>query len=363
MADYFEIDFLDVGLKKSGDAIPLRYEIGGSSRIHVVDGGFQETGEAIVNHIKKYYGNPSAIDYVVVTHGDNDHVGGLRTVMETFTVGELWMLRPWKYAQELLPRFAKFTSAAGLEKRLKEIYTGLAQLEQLAITKNIPIGEPFAGARIGAFAVLSPLKGRYLDLVVESEKTPLVAVTHQENISEVAKSFLDKLAEKAVAFVKSIWGQEAFPEEGTAPDNEMSVVQIAVLCGKRILLTGDAGRIALSDAADVAPHVGLTLPGIDRFQVPHHGSRRNVSSDLLDRWLGPKLTSMPAEGAETFSAITSAAKEDNDHPRKAVVRAIRHRGGNTLSTKGNGFYWFSGLPLRSGWTVAKSDPYPEDQEA
>ena len=45
MSDYFEIDFLDVDAKESGDAIPLRYSIGNETRIHVTDGGFQKTGD------------------------------------------------------------------------------------------------------------------------------------------------------------------------------------------------------------------------------------------------------------------------------------------------------------------------------
>ena len=44
MTDFFEIDFLNVESKKSGDAIPLRYSIDGATRINVTDGGFQATG-------------------------------------------------------------------------------------------------------------------------------------------------------------------------------------------------------------------------------------------------------------------------------------------------------------------------------
>lgn len=73
----------------------------------------------------------------------------------------------------------------------------------------------------------------------------------------------------------------------------MSVVQYANLHGHRILLTGDAGRAGLAEAADYAPFAGLALPGIDRFQVPHHGSRRNVSTEILDRWLGAQLAEVP----------------------------------------------------------------------
>ena len=101
----------------------------------------------------------------------------------------------------------------------------------------------------------------------------------------------------------------------------MSVVQYANLCDKRILLTADAGRGALTEAADYAPSVGLELPGINTFQVPHHGSRRNVSTEILDCLLGERLSEKPEELPNEFKAIISASKDDEDHPRKAVIRA------------------------------------------
>ena len=114
MSDYFEIDFLDVNEKESGDAIPLRYKIGTETRIHVTDGGFQKTGDKVVEHINEYYDEPDTIDAVIVSHPDGDHAGGLRTVLENFEVSELWMLRPWDYVDELIDRFARFKNKENL---------------------------------------------------------------------------------------------------------------------------------------------------------------------------------------------------------------------------------------------------------
>lgn len=313
MSDYFEIDFLAVETKKSGDAIPIRYQENGKQGIHVVDGGFADTGTAIIDHIRKYYGNPRTIDRVIVTHPDRDHASGLQSVLEAFDVRELWMVRPWLYSAELVPQFQNYTSPEALARRLKACYPFIAALEEIAHRRRIPIYEPFQGARIGESTVLAPSRERYLQLVVDSEKTP-------ESVAETnaLASLLEDLRRKAVTFLKALWGHEIFSTAETSAENEMSVVQYATLSGTKILLTGDAGRAALAEAADYAPSVGLTLPGIDRFQVPHHGSRRNVSTEILDRWLGPRLPqgSAPAR----FHAYISSAKADEDHPRKAVER-------------------------------------------
>jgi len=140
----------------------------------------------------------------------------------------------------------------------------------------------------------------------------------------------------------------------------MSIVQYANLCGKRILLTADAGRAALHEAADYAANVGLSLPGIDRIQVPHHGSRNNVSTELLDRWLGPRMAA--ASESANFTAIVSAAKADKDHPRKSVVRAFIHRGGKVITTEGGSKRTGHNAPERDGWVAAEPVPYPEEEE-
>lgn len=95
MTDFYEIDFWDVESDKSGDAISMRYSIGGKIYVHVVDGGYQSTGESLVQNIQKYYGGVKKIDHVVATHNDGDHAGGLRPILENFEIGTLWLLRPW----------------------------------------------------------------------------------------------------------------------------------------------------------------------------------------------------------------------------------------------------------------------------
>jgi beta-lactamase superfamily II metal-dependent hydrolase len=356
MSNYFQIDFMDAEAKKSGDAIPLRYELDGVTYIHVVDGGFQATGECVVEHIKNHYGSPKKIDHVVVTHSDQDHAGGLRTVLESFDVGTLWMLRPWLYAEELIDRFKRFTSVENLKARLRELYPAIVALEDIANERKIPIAAPFQGAAIGAFTVMAPTKSRYLDMVVESDKTP-------EAVEEksAAATALSTFFQEAVAFLRAAWGEEKFPEEGTSCENEMSVVQYANLCGQKILLTGDAGRGAMKEASAYAPTVGLTLPGIDRFQTPHHGARRNVSTEVLDTWLGARLATKPARGQETFTAFISSAMADPDHPRKSVIRALVHRGAAVHTTEGRTVCTSQNLQ-RPGWSAAPVEDYPEEQE-
>jgi beta-lactamase superfamily II metal-dependent hydrolase len=360
MTDFYEIDFWDVESDKSGDAISMRYSVGERVYVHVVDAGYQSTGESLVQNIRKYYGEVKRIDHVVATHNDGDHAGGLRPILENFEIGTLWMLRPWKYSDELLDRFENYESAEYLYRKLRSLYPNLAALEDIATEKGIDIRDPFQGQKVGAFSVLAPTKARFLNLVVASQKTPEIAAD-DPIAQKVGLAGLFETTKKALKeFVKALWGDEVFSPKETSAENDMSVVQFANLAGDRILLTGDVGRSGLTEAADYAPHAGLALPGIDRFQVPHHGSRRNVSSEVLNRWLGPKV---PENQAGTkFQAYVSSAKADAHHPRKAVVRALYHRGGTVYATEGQSIRTNRNALAREGWSTVTPMEYPTEQE-
>jgi hypothetical protein len=267
------------------------------------------------------------------------------------------MNRPWLYAAELHPRVKNYTNADNLAARLRECFPSAAALEEIALEKEIPIHEAFQGAPIGAFRVMAPSRERFLDLVVESDKTPTPAAT-----TAMTGGLLEALtgvAKAAVNFVKAAWGAEVFSDQPTSRQNEMSIVQYANFNGTKFLLTGDAGREALTEVIAYAPYAGLALPGIDRFQVPHHGSRRNVSTEILNALLGPVVGT---GSSTTFSAYISSAEADPDHPRKAVVRAMHHRGAKVMATEGNSIRSSVNAPARPGWGPIEGLPYPDEQE-
>lgn len=360
MSNSFIIDFLQVGSSKSGDAITIKTVVDGVSEVHIVDGGYQFTGEKICEHIEEHYGVTHRINRVIVTHNDGDHAGGLRTILEKYKVDELWMLRPWEYADELIERFKRWTNVDNLKKHLQELYSNLYALEQIALEKGIPIKEPFQGKQIGNFRVLWPSRESYINLVADSEKTP---DTYSESAIAGTESVFGSFKKAVSRLIAALWGEESFPASDTSEENNMSIIQYASIDGRNILLTGDAGRLALNGAAQYAISIYGNVPQITDFQVPHHGSRHNVDTEVLDVWLGRKLDRPYAAGEYKFRSVISASKEDEDHPKKVVVRAIKHRGGK-VSTTENGPYAFTyNMEERKGWGPASDLPYPEEQEA
>ena len=350
MTDFIEIDFIEAGEAKSGDAIAIRHQCYEGAYVHVVDGGYAADGQKLVDHIREHYGPGYFINHLVLTHSDLDHASGLETVLRQMRVETLWMNRPWRHVDPLMGLFERYQDRDRLTARLKSDFEKLATLETLALAQGTQIMDAFQGTRIGAFTVLSPSPLTYLMLVAQSEKTPATG------------SALDALQALIVETVSPAdWGEESLKgdTEGTTPDNETSVVQFADVCGKKVLLTGDAGVQALTAAHQAGLQLCLSISPLDWFQVPHHGSRRNLSTAVLDAWLG-----LPLAGQlqyPPFEAIISANMRDPKHPKNAVVRALIHRGRRVFQTDDKLHIHSYGAPHRH-WNAAQPLEYPFTQE-
>ncbi len=181
----YEVDVIGVGKEsKSGDAIALRWgNLHGNrneQKVVLIDGGFQETGEDVVNHIEHYYGT-TVIDAVVSTHPDQDHVNGLHVVLDDLTVKELWIHKPWEHNQGLAEKFrdGRVTDKS-IGSRLKESLDSAADLVAKAEGKNIRIVEPFSGFSLHnqrQFHVLGPTPQYYKSLIPEFDGMPQAKAT------------------------------------------------------------------------------------------------------------------------------------------------------------------------------------------
>ncbi|HRL94764.1 MAG TPA: MBL fold metallo-hydrolase [Pseudomonas sp.] len=359
MADGIEIDFLPVGDgEHSGDAIAVRWREDGQYKIMIYDGGTKAYGAALVEHVKTHY-NSNYVDYVVNSHPDNDHAGGLLHVLENLTVGELWMHRPWAYSDEIRHYFhdGRITDDS-LAERLKQKMSAAHALEDAAEKREIPINEPFAGRQIGIFTVLSPTRDQYVhDLVPQFEKSPKL-----KKDESVVASVLDMIKE-AAGYIADRWDIEYLPDTvSTSAENESSAILFATIGKGGYLLTGDAGVQALRTSADYAASVGIDLPQRVTFvQIPHHGGRHNVSTEALNLLVGEPLQN--ATAPPTRTAYVSAAAKAPRHPKKVVTNAFVRRGFRVGQTKGRAISHFTqGTPKREGWGPITYLPFFEEVE-
>jgi beta-lactamase superfamily II metal-dependent hydrolase len=356
-----EIEFRPVGdASRAGDAILIRYGEPNNYQLMIVDGGNIDSGKELVAHVRALFGQNAVISHLVVTHADADHASGVREVLDGLPVQKLWIHAPWAVAKASLPYFKdkRFTEA-GLRDKLAAEYDIIAEIVSSASAKQVPVTMPFAGAQIGPFVVLSPSQRMYEMLVPQFDRTP---EPDQEALEaagwwlsapkkNAAFALLQKAADSVRNWFTETWTKERLRDGGqTSASNESSVVLYGEFpSAQPVLLTGDAGIVALTAAADYAQQTNRPLQQFRFVQIPHHGSRRNVGPTILNRLLGPIQT----EGTTSrFTAFVSAPKEDTTHPRQMVLNAFMRRGGNVLATQGAAKVYYGGFPSRPGYVAA-----------
>lgn len=365
----YEVDFLQVGEgEKSGDAICIRFgDLWGSREnqfVMVIDGGTTDSGERLVKHIKSRYGTDT-VDLVVSTHPDNDHISGLRVVLEELTVGRLWMHLPWHHAEDFKALFKDHTiTSLGLKRKIRASLDTATDLEEIARRKGVPIDEPFSDVQLPfgdiGIDVLGPSTNYYTELLPQFRETP------EAREATAGAGFFERAASAVLEAAKTVvesWHFETLsdpPEDATSAENNSSVILTIRRDNKLLLFTGDAGVPALDRAADEAEARGIDLPSLRFVQAPHHGSRRNVGPTVLDRILGPKY--QDPESAK--SVFISASKDAPKHPARSVCNAFQRRGAKNrvyTTEEGNKRHHHD-APARSDYSTADPVPFYDEVE-
>ena len=320
----YEVDFLPI--TAGGAAISVRWGTPGDYKILVFDVGTAISGERLVAHIERLY-MCSRVDYLVSSHPAPDHVAGLGVVLERLEVGELWMHRPWVFS-------------SALRRQLGTAYA----LERAALSQGVPVLQPFAGAKIGPFTVLSPHRDWYADALIPDFDYRRVRGERRGQRGEGRHS-------ARMAALLGTPGRWMMPTGPDAARNESSAVLYADFDGRGVLLTGRAGVRALGAAADHAERLGLHLPSALRLmQLPDRGNAGNLSTLVLDRLVGPPLRWSTSEF--TKSAFISVGLDGNDEPCRTVTDALARRGVASFSTRGLSLHHAFEMPDR-GWYRAR----------
>jgi beta-lactamase superfamily II metal-dependent hydrolase len=350
----YEIDFLPVGDgEKSGDAIALRWgflqaQDPKQQEVVVIDGGFQDSGEALVKHIRKYY-RTNTVDCVFCSHPDRDHASGLLPVIENLAVQVLVMHRPWSHTRGISDWFqdGRVTDSSVKEK-LKDSLEFAYKLEQVAKAKGIKIIEPFTGDSVplnfnATLQILGPTESYYKSLLPDFRGTPEPKHTSLESIFQKAANF----ASDTISWITESFDIETLDDNGeTSAENNSSVVLLFMINGDGLLFTGDAGITALNHAVSVLERNDFDFTNLKFIQVPHHGSKRNIGPSILNKIIGPKSSN----DIKIKTAFVSASKNGAPkHPAKKVTNAFRRRGAPVFVTSGNGIWHYSNAPSRANY--------------
>lgn len=348
----YQIDYIPVGDgERSGDAIALRFgNLNGpreEQSVVVIDGGFKESGELLVNHVKNYYGT-DRVDLAVLTHPDSDHASGLCVVLEKLTVGQLAMHRPWEHADKIKNFFRDGRiTASGLEERLEKSLQHASDLEALASKKGIAIVEPFQGVTgfNGVVHILGPSQEYYQAMLAAFRSTP--EPINSLGIFAPVQKVAQAVAEQIQDFLHIDLLDD--DEDTTSAENNTSTIMLFNIDGHKLLFTGDAGKTALLNAISYIETLGTPLTDLNFLDVPHHGSKRNINSKIMKK-------------IKAQTAFVSASKDSPKHPAKKVTNALQKHGAKVFVTKGVSLLHHYNAPDR-GWSAAQAEPFHDLVEA
>jgi beta-lactamase superfamily II metal-dependent hydrolase len=314
--DGIEVDMLSLG--NADSLLVTNWANGVPSRV-LIDGGKKGDAEQVLAFLKargvKY------VDHVLCSHPHDDHAGGLPDIIASkdFAFGQAWMHLPWNHVDipALSAAIARGETSA---KRVVKIIRGSMQSSKAIVAavqrRGKPLQEPFQGQAIGFMTVCGPSMTYYQELLKEfTDFQKLVAMEEalaeddQQNLLEDVlgrTAFGNELLEKTAA-------EGELGAAPTQPENNSSSILGAVFGNRKLLLTADAGVPALERASEA-----YDLSGLEWMQIPHHGSRRNVSKELIT-YFSPKTACVSADGTRK-------------HPRRAVVNAFKAVGTSVYST-------------------------------
>lgn len=274
---------------RHGDAILLTW--GPLTERHhlLIDGGPASAYPKVSTRLGKVVTN--GLDLLVLTHIDADHIEGTLLLSNdadlNIGIGECWFNGPAQIAPKL----------------------GTAQGEMLAAligARGIPLNAAFGKASICApdagsrpvhslpggltITVLGPdprslakLSAEWLNslqdggLVYASEEQALDALRGRTALNP-AKTFLS--GGKGPPSVPDLL-QKPSPNDTSTP-NRSSIVLLAEYAGNSVLLPGDATPLALlTGVRRLLAERNLERLDLTAFKLPHHGSTRNVTKELL----------------------------------------------------------------------------------
>jgi beta-lactamase superfamily II metal-dependent hydrolase len=285
----FRIELLPA---RQGDAILIEYGPDGEPPHRIlVDGGTPGARSDLRDRLLELGTPPIGFDLLVVTHVDGDHIGGVLELLERepgiATFDDVWF-NAWRHlpADQVEPlgpvqgeRLTTWLDRNGVNWNVAFDQAAVAvpddgELPQLELPGGM-CATLLAPGR-AELAALRPVWER------EVREAGLEPGTPYAEVVEVPTT-VAALGPPPTAEDVERWAQTP-SDDDSSEANGASISMLLELEGRSALLTGDAHSDPLVRGIDRL----LQARGADRlevgvFKLPHHGSRRNVSSELLER--------------------------------------------------------------------------------
>jgi beta-lactamase superfamily II metal-dependent hydrolase len=310
----FRLHVLPAG---NGDALVVDY--GQAGRVHrvLIDGGVPSAGPVV----KAFLGGNANLELLVVTHIDNDHVGGILTLLSGSkppTPEEVWFNGFRHLPDSPLASMGPVQGEALTTLIVGREYNWNTMFDRRAVARDkdaplLPVRTLPGGLKC---TVLSPGPDElrrlrsgttWADIVQEAGLDPQAPLLETEiepsgrRLEPMGALDIDALADEVT-------------RNDTTPANGSSIALLVEYAERKCLLAGDAHPDVLIAGVDRLVGKGNVLE-VDVFKLPHHGSKANVTRELLSRIR-----------AHTYVFSTDGSGNQRHPNDQAVARALKYGG-------------------------------------
>jgi hypothetical protein len=265
---------------RHGDALWLEYGHPSSPHRMLIDGGprSRRLREILTGRLTEI----DHLDLLVVTHIDADHISGILDIFEDPTVPlssrDIWF-NAWQHLPTDQLGASQGEALSGTIRRRRLPWN--RDFDEKAVVTPDEGDLPAVTLPDGlVLTVLSPTRQALADLRPvwkrEVEKAGLIPGKAAEQYAAQADLLGDaRIDPEELAKVPY--------EDDRSEANGASIAMLAEFEGKALLLTGDAhGGILAAGLRRLARQRGVDRIRLDAFKLPHHGSKYNLSPDVLN---------------------------------------------------------------------------------
>jgi beta-lactamase superfamily II metal-dependent hydrolase len=267
----------------------------------LVDGGLRTTYRtALKPEIEKILENKEKIDYIIITHIDEDHIMGILTLLEDEDFFEKLGVKEifYNYKFELISSRMKNGDISAFQG--DKLGMKLFEISKFKINTNLLSGVicDLEGVRI---TFLSPKKEQ-LDALYEW-------IPYKLSCDEANTDISSKSDDYGVDIDK--FDQNIFLEKGTVTNNS-SLAFLIEAEEKRILMMGDANPDIVAEELEKINLQNGHKMKLDLVKLSHHGGENSVSNNIL-------------QNMECKKYLISTNGKRFKHPRKKTLVDIMRR--------------------------------------
>lgn len=293
----------------NGDCLLLEF-LGTDGQLHYIwtDGGlvksYREFGGAVA---KQLISQGVKLDLLIVTHVDQDHIGGILAMCNDEDIPKDWVQQFWFNSGELLsamfqepPGSNRGISLAELDEASRSIGQGVRLEDYLRTNGNwhqLPIKRYHTHSFHGAdISVLTPSTSALKRLHREWRKETSHERSLDPNDYSLSLEALYRRPERSDASIV----------------NGSSISYIFEYHQTRILMLGDAWAADVAEALNLLGYTKEEPLRLDAVKLSHHASRASISADLLNRI-----------DCDTFVISTDGSRHQLPH-KETFARILLH---------------------------------------